>query len=374
MPDSAGEENVRPRLTAYMSSEPEHPMDTWLKAYARHRREQGEQLEMHPATRRLLQAEVARHYGQAGRTTRHGWSRFGPVWFRVGFALGLMVVLGAVLVNLLPPQSPPQEMAKSMDAPRPASRPREESPFRGGEGSAPLQPDADTLAPKAEATSMQLPVSASPAPDLDTPAAGPVAAKAPAVGGVSSEPAGLASLKLSKAVSYRFRRTDGTRGVGGESSTRPAPDLLARFELEQTETGLRIRDADGSVYQGTWLPAGKAVSRLLERGSRAGLEGEAEIKVLRFDATPSPAPIFEQRAFGLADAPSALSFSVAGTNRSAKQNLTLTGVLHYGSDAPLSSPPAAVSQAKRPGTWFLQGTFRLNGTNAWELQATQDTR
>ena len=45
-------------------------MDAWLRAYARHERDQAAGLEMSAATRRMLQAEVARHYRQARKEDR----------------------------------------------------------------------------------------------------------------------------------------------------------------------------------------------------------------------------------------------------------------------------------------------------------------
>src|SRR5436853_6993081 len=50
-----------------MSSDPERPIEKLLRTRARRRREQaGESWELHPATRRLLQQEVARRFGRKG--------------------------------------------------------------------------------------------------------------------------------------------------------------------------------------------------------------------------------------------------------------------------------------------------------------------
>jgi hypothetical protein len=88
-----------------MADEPNNKMDETLKAYARKRREEaGAPLEIHPATRRLLQGEVARLRGsQAARSAPGGgWIRFLP---RLGFALSICIVLAVVVWSLRPPAS-----------------------------------------------------------------------------------------------------------------------------------------------------------------------------------------------------------------------------------------------------------------------------
>jgi hypothetical protein len=356
-----------------MPSEPDHQMDAWLRTYAQQRREQaGEPLELDAATRHRLQAEVARHYGQPQDQVRPWWNRLGLFWPRVGFALGVLVVLGVILVSLLQPGSPPEQMAKSTDASKPSvvsSEPAKEK-LAGGLETPPLAPVpqeevARQVAVKPQAAPMQVAAPASLPPAVAGPGAEVVAARP------SSAPT---TMKLSKAFNYRFRRTEQSRGVGAELSTGSAPDVLVRFELEQTEAGVRIRDADGSVYQGTWLTAQEPVTGLGLREPTAGLAGERKREVLYSKATPSPQPIPEPRAFATADALTRFSFSVSGTNRSAKQKLTFTGFLQSIPDAPRFSQPAAEGQTRPPRTWLLRGTLQLEGTNAWEIQAVEDTR
>ena len=100
-----------------MADEPKHKMDDALKAYARKRREQaGAPLEMHPATRRLLQGEVRRLRGQRGSAASDGgWLRFLP---RLGFALSIAIVLAVVFWSLRPP-SPQYQMSAVPDSRQP---------------------------------------------------------------------------------------------------------------------------------------------------------------------------------------------------------------------------------------------------------------
>ena len=93
-----------------MADEPNSKIEDALKSYARKRREDaGAPMEIHPATRRLLQGEVARLRG--GRTPQAasggGWIRFLP---RLGFALSICVVLAIVIWSVRPP-APSYEMS-----------------------------------------------------------------------------------------------------------------------------------------------------------------------------------------------------------------------------------------------------------------------
>src|SRR3954447_19699208 len=77
-----------------MSTEPERDIEKQLKTYARQRRKDaGADMELHPATRRLLQGEVARLSPKTSenlnRTTL--LSRF---WPRLAFAGSIFILLG----------------------------------------------------------------------------------------------------------------------------------------------------------------------------------------------------------------------------------------------------------------------------------------
>ena len=86
-----------------------------LKRYANERREQAPKLSMHPATRRLLQGEVAREFGKAGRAEQRGWA----MWLSI--LRGRLAICTAVCVLAVTGisvwwnnQKPPTlEMAKS---------------------------------------------------------------------------------------------------------------------------------------------------------------------------------------------------------------------------------------------------------------------
>src|SRR5271165_7039653 len=78
-----------------MSSEPERPVEKLLRASAKERRDKaGRSWEIHPATRRLLQQEVARRFRRApgSKQSSFGWL-LGQWWLRPVGGLAALVVL-----------------------------------------------------------------------------------------------------------------------------------------------------------------------------------------------------------------------------------------------------------------------------------------
>ena len=108
--------------------EPERPIEKRLREFATKRRDDaGAPLELHPATRRMLQGEVARQFPRraAGSTT------FAQVlanwWPRLVWVLPMLFVLGVAVWVLVPTQrktGAAGELAKNV--PAPATRAPEE--------------------------------------------------------------------------------------------------------------------------------------------------------------------------------------------------------------------------------------------------------
>ena len=82
----------------------ERPIEKLLRRYAKKRRDEaGDPLSLHPATRRLLQGEVARQYPKASREGRSSTTGFLALWAQKwAFALGVLVVLAVTAVVLVP--------------------------------------------------------------------------------------------------------------------------------------------------------------------------------------------------------------------------------------------------------------------------------
>src|SRR5213594_2588741 len=84
--------------------EPERPIEKLLRASANKRRgDAGQPLDLHPATRRLLQGEAARKFGKAEDQTRSPSRWFAGVWPRFAWGLGVFAVLAMAVWLVLPP-------------------------------------------------------------------------------------------------------------------------------------------------------------------------------------------------------------------------------------------------------------------------------
>src|SRR5712664_201477 len=98
-----------------MSTEPERDIEKTLKAYAKKRREEaGAPLEMHPATRRLLQGEVTRRRTRnqgveslnelngLNRLNERGQGLLERVWPAVAWGLAVFAGLAMAAALMLP--------------------------------------------------------------------------------------------------------------------------------------------------------------------------------------------------------------------------------------------------------------------------------
>jgi hypothetical protein len=86
-----------------MAYEPERPIEKLLRAAARKRRDDaGVPFELHPADRRLLQAEVAQRFAKPRRESRSFAELLGQFWPRFAGGLAILAVLGLAVWALLP--------------------------------------------------------------------------------------------------------------------------------------------------------------------------------------------------------------------------------------------------------------------------------
>jgi hypothetical protein len=112
-----------------MDNEPERPIERLLRAAAKKRRDEaGAPLELHPATRRLLQGEVARKHAGAGRESRSFFQVFGQLWPRFAWGLAILAVLavgGYMFLPVLGKGKPPTLLTRN--EPMPQARPAKEA-------------------------------------------------------------------------------------------------------------------------------------------------------------------------------------------------------------------------------------------------------
>jgi hypothetical protein len=100
-----------------MPETPDRKIEELLRAYAAKRREEiGAPLELHPAARRLLQAEVARLHPREAAPPATWWNSLAVLWPRLAFAAAVFVVLGICVWWLVPRGDQALEMARN-DAP-----------------------------------------------------------------------------------------------------------------------------------------------------------------------------------------------------------------------------------------------------------------
>src|SRR5512138_366972 len=96
-----------------MADAPENDkMDDLLKSYAKKRRaDAGHPLALHPATRKLLQQEVASTYRNP--PSNIGWlARLLTFWPRLGFAAATLVILLVVLLVVVPNRRGANQLAR----------------------------------------------------------------------------------------------------------------------------------------------------------------------------------------------------------------------------------------------------------------------
>src|SRR5262245_4332897 len=88
-----------------MPSDPDNKMDELLKSYAKKRQDEaGAPGEIHPATRRLLQAEIAKLRPEPSKPSEWWvpwWQSLLKVYGKLAFAVGLLIVLAIGLRTVM---------------------------------------------------------------------------------------------------------------------------------------------------------------------------------------------------------------------------------------------------------------------------------
>lgn len=301
--------------------EPDRKIEKWLRGYAKKRREQsGAPLDLHPATRRMLQGEVARR--SKGRPSLSLGMRLRLRWILgLGVALCIVLLAGVSLRFLLPTPEPehasslgmaspvpqkslplmaansaqplaapgsPQENVNSANRSLTLSGSNQGVSGQGGSRAVPF--NHDTFAPSTNA----LPIMAM--NRLERPA-------------TVQEPAGSASLSRAASGHIFVLKSDFKKTPSSAS----AP-ILKKFEVLPKGNLLRMIDQDGSSYEGE-----------LQRENPVFAGGAALALPAPSGQPSNPAPA--------AAAPFALKpnetyfFRVSGTNQTLQQPIVFTGTL-----------------------------------------------
>ena len=329
-----------------MADELNKRMDEMLKAYAdRRRQEAGPALELHPATRQMLQAEVTRTYKQAPQ--RSWLQRMITFWPRVAFAATCLAITLTLVLFVLP-EKRLAEMAQTRTV-------ESESLLRDSRVADKEKADNYRLthAPAAPApsTAPVLPPSSS----LDQLAlkneADEVKAKSEKLAELRKDDNNTVRLMREEAANKPVARrsfanvTNTTAGVSSRAryAQQPVgevqlgarlqtaqPIILNNFELEQVGNVVRVYDEDGSVYSGNVVL-------------------DEEVKKQRLYSVPQkPAAQSGGAAAGPTAGEQQVFFRAAGTNLRLNQQVSIeANILTVTNSLPGLAPADGVKQQQQ---------------------------
>ena len=303
-----------------MATEPERDIEKALRAAARHRREHpGAPAEIHPATRRLLQAAVARQKGRGQPGARFWPNLLWGSWPRLAFNFSLLsALLVAAGVWLLPalrtgPSSSARMNLAEYDhakakpdslrlrddykAPTPApsaapalKKEAQNEPRLAAESdkaakvdvfnraAAPNQNKLADLPPTNSADYQKDAAAATPVqPTIPPPAVASSSTVAPAL---DREFARRQVVSAPAVVSQQFNRV--SQPVDAANALQfaekpPTPGVLNSFRVEQTGRQLRVIDSDGSVYTGFLGETNTIIEDSLAQKKIAGESAQASL-------------------------------------------------------------------------------------------------
>ena len=304
--------------------EPERDIEKLLRAYAKRRRAKaGDAFTLHPATRRLLQGEVARQTPPAADEPE-SWSLWDVLRERWAALLGFALVVFFMASLVLPPLSKAKMKA-------------------GLPTTAASLPANGVAAPTAVAADRRL---------LTAPAA-----TLPASDVASTLPVNGLAVNRTDDVTHDFSGGQSAARFQGElaakalpagaansqrfvqAATDKSPPVLAAFAWQQNGNAIAVVDSDGSVYNGRLQPAESLTK---------------DIGVV--SNVPAAAQNF--------------SFRVTGANRSLQQNVVFAGNFVFLSNGQASSAPVFGGPAPQNfSNARITGTVTLGGTNRMQINA-----
>jgi hypothetical protein len=362
-----------------MSDEPNNAkMDDLLKAFAKKRREDaGAPIELHPATRRLLQTEVARlaEHTEESTVESDAWTQlfrqFRPLFWLGGVAV--VIVVGGIIwmFSRLPepthlarneeeshalafdkraaPSSSATEAAgkdlapvpearllraekeelvadrsvfgQALPAPLPSTEPLAKSKSLDDLGLADAKTDTDTtldLNGVAEADFLKkLEQVETPrlalSPAAPAPASVPPAATAPLTGARYESVAAAQVAAPEPAMRQRYNRMAGDEAAAVGGKPQSLANVLNSFSIEQSGDRVLVLDEDGSKYEGRIQVAAEIMRR--DTGEARRLPTRSFKSA---EASPSSRGSETQRA-------QTYQFRVVGTNRSLNQPVVFEG-------------------------------------------------
>jgi len=377
--------------------EPERHIEKLLRAYAKKRRAQaGDPLRLHPATRRLLQGEVARCAPRPDEeeSPLTLWQLFRQQW---AFLAGFVLVVFCAATLFFPALSKAKNKAQRITTLVNLKQIGEAAQMAAGENNGRLPASLDALTNLlgsdkilTDTESGRRFIYVAGGENLDDLPTNSVVAYSPtdkkgravlfADGRVEvingarfSELTnrGLPQLAKAPAAPALAGGKAGASGVQHLFKNTAAPaqaaPVLANFQVQQNGNAIRVVDADGSVYDGSLLPESTVA------------QNEPAPVVAAMPAQVAPAQKIASR--DESPTPQNYSFRVTGTNRTLNQNVVFAGNLqvtanattnplqlrdYSGAGGPLQS--ALTNQWLWPGL-HIAGTAVIAGTNNIEINA-----
>ncbi len=296
-----------------MPDDPNQSVEQQLQAWVQKRRQEaGPSFELHPATRKLLQDEVARTFPKspAVRAPQPGgwWTAF---WPRLALAGGISAVLVALVGIFLPGVAKTKSKGQQLALVR-----------NQGKNSIANSDRRDTPAQVVPEDKPAVETQVSPLGDKVLTA--PVAESTPARGlraGAENKPLEPEIAVKAEPKDARLRAIDQrfseSRRYRVNFNSPPMPNVLRSFEIAQDGQQIRVVDADGSVYDGAIQSNTSAemvraqVARISSATDLKKALKPAESASMMRAGEPGPA----QNAF----------FRVAGTNRTLNQLVVFEG-------------------------------------------------
>ncbi len=400
-----------------MATDPERDIEKALRAAARRRREQpGAPVEIHPATRRLLQGEVARQKGRgqpvAGFWPKLLWGSWPRLAFNVSLLIAFLLAAGVWLFPALrigqnPSASanmrlaendrakagspaPRDDYKKSLPSAAPALKKEAQNESRSAAAefdqsskdkvynrlSAGDQKLADQSSTNSTSLGLRADAAAAPTPPaVPPPAATSSSTIAPAL---DQEFARRQIVSPPAVVSQQFTRvSQPVDSVNALQSvqTSPAPRVLDSFRVEQTGSQLRVIDSDGSVYTGvlgqTNTIAEDSLARKEAPAGESARSGEAKQSEQAQAQAPSGGTVLwgklpESAPAQNTNSGEAYFFRVSGTNISLNQPVVLTGSFYQTAANTRGSGGrggAAPAQASRNEVAVAAGALQPAATN-----------
>ncbi|HMP83626.1 MAG TPA: hypothetical protein PKA41_13075 [Verrucomicrobiota bacterium] len=308
----------------------ERPIEKLLRRHAKQRREEsGADVELHPATRKLLQGEVARQFPKATENKRPATGAFPALWTRLAYgvcAVAIVGVIGALVFPALnrakstaqfakadyPAQAEAESLSRGIQPPAPATQPAAVV-FNDGKASSRLE-ESDAL-PARRDKAVNEPQRKLDETPKETGLANGVVASAGTIQ-LAADDTTAQSADNQRPEIARFSNT-------GSVQTRAS--VLNSFQVEQLGDELRVIDEDGSTYSGNILVAGVRFQSAPPSGAGGGNDGglgkhRDEIKKTEAskDSTASESRLQSDQNF---------YFRVAGFNNTLRQNVVFEGNL-----------------------------------------------